>query len=77
MNEVVETAPEVVYDLANPNAPHWIGFFSDIDPDSELFRLSVELKPGYVRVALKESCDFRLESVQLAPGPFTFEPYPV
>ena len=69
VDKVIETAPEIVNDLTNPHAPRWIGFAPDIYPDQELFRLSVELNPWFIRVAVEEGRELWLESVNLAPGP--------
>ena len=78
IGKVVETAPEVVGDFSDQHAPHWIWFAPNLGPDNNVFlcRFSVELNPWYVRVALNEGGDFRLESVDLVPGSFTFEPDP-
>ena len=76
VDEVIETRPKVVDDLADFDAPHWIGLAPDFGPHDEFLKLSVILDPWHVRVTLDEGCKFSLECVDLTPCPFTFEPYP-
>ena len=79
-DEVIKTAPQIVDDLANQHAPHWFGLVDTIEKNGdwkESMVLCAELNTWFVRVALPIGTKFRIESVKLVPGPFTFESYPV
>ena len=44
MGKVIETAPEIVNDLADSHAPYWIGFALDIDPPPRLRAVPIVCK---------------------------------
>ena len=74
MCHVIEAGADVVNDLPDYDAPHWIWIASSHNADHKLSRLAVELDRWNVRVALDEGSEFGLKSVELAPNALALQP---
>lgn len=66
-HEMIERRAQIVDDLANPNAPHWVWRVLDVDADCQMPGLFVELDARLVRVRIVEGEDIGLQFIHVVP----------
>lgn len=73
IDDMVQCGPKVMNDFTDPNTPHGVWRLIHLDADEHLAGVLVELDQWAIRIAVKESKEVGLQSVNLIPCSRAFE----